>query len=155
MTLVLLGVILAGSFAVLSVVDRFRSAAIGPRRRGQISLALLFLFTGFGHFVMTEPMSRMLPPEVPGRTVVIWLSGVVEWALAVGLFVPRYSKAAGIAAMVFLVLVFPGNVYAVLRHVDFGGHAAGPSYLWIRAPFQAMLIAWAYWSAVRRPSAGS
>jgi len=30
-----------------------------------------------------------------------------------------------------------------------GGHAAGPKYLWVRAPLQLVLAAWTWWFAVR------
>lgn len=147
MILLVLLTILLGSYALLSA---FRVEA---RRRGQLSLALLFLFTGMGHFAQTDAMSGMLPPWVPARTAIIWASGVFEWLLAVGLLMPRHARAAGVCAVAFLVLVFPGNVYAALNHVPMGGHEAGPAYLLVRAPFQALLIAWAYWFAVRRDDA--
>ena len=51
--------------------------------------------------------------------------------------------------MAFLVLVFPvsGHVSPAARHVDFGGHGRGLFDLWIRAPLQRLLIAWALWFA--------
>ena len=151
MTLLLLLAILLGSFALLTGVDGLRPPArrLGSARRGQISLAALFLFTGLGHFVQTAAMAEMLPAWAPARTLTIWISGAVEWLIAFGLLTPRYSRVAGLCAIVFLILVFPGNVYAAFRRVEFGGHGAGPAYLLVRAPVQLLLIAWAYWFAVR------
>jgi uncharacterized membrane protein len=40
-------------------------------------------------------------------------------------------------------------VYAAINRVEMGGHGAGPMYLLVRAPFQLLLIGWAYWFAVR------
>lgn len=156
MTLLLLLGILAGGFALLTVLDALRQPArrYGAARRGQISLALLFLFTGLGHFVQTEAMAEMLPPWTPARTLMIWLSGVAEWLIAIGLLIPRHARLAGWCAIAFLILVFPGNVYAALNRVAFGGHAAGPIYLLVRGPFQLLLIAWAYWFAARRGTGG-
>lgn len=151
MTLLILLALLLGSYAVLTAAHAvMRRGTLGTVRRGQISLALLFLFTGLGHFVLTAEMREMLPPQVPGRTAIIVVSGLFEWLLALGLLVPRSARMAGLCAIAFLVLVFPGNVYAALNRVDFGGHGAGPAYLLVRAPFQLLLIAWAYWFAVRR-----
>jgi uncharacterized membrane protein len=151
-TLLLLLGILAGGFALLTVVDAWRQPTrrFGAARRGRISLALLFLFTGLGHFVQTDAMAEMLPPWTPARTMTIWLSGFAEWLIAIGLLTPRCARTAGIAAIAFLFLVFPGNVYAAFNRVEFGGHAAGPMYLLVRGPFQLLLIAWAYWFSVRR-----
>jgi uncharacterized membrane protein len=145
MTLFVLVLILVGTFGLLTAGRR-----LGAARRGQISLAALFLFTGLGHFVQTSQMAEMLPPFVPLRIPLVLLSGVFEWLLAIGLLVPRFAPVAGMAAIAFLILVFPGNIYAAMHRVDFGGHGAGPAYLLVRAPFQLLLIAWAYWFAVRR-----
>lgn len=152
MTLLILAVILVGGFVMLSVAPRLgllRSLSVA--RRGQIALAFVFLFTGAGHFAQTDQMAQMLPPWVPARGFVVLASGVVEWLLAGALMVGKYPRLVGMSVIAFLVLVFPGNVYAAINRVDFGGHGAGPAYLLIRAPFQLFLIAWAYWFAVRLP----
>ncbi len=149
--LVLLG-ILVGSYASLSILDRLRpERALGPSLRGRMSLSLLFLFTGLGRFVRTEPMAQMLPPWVPMRAGVVQLTGLLEWLGAVGLLVSRVSRAPGVCLIAFLLLVFPANVYAALNGVPMGGHENGPAYLIIRGPFQALLVWWAWRFAVRRP----
>jgi uncharacterized membrane protein len=148
MTLLILLAILLGSYLLLRLVPGPFNVA-DSSRRGQVSLALLFVVTGMGHFVQTEQMVQMLPAWVPARTEFIWLSGLFEWLLAAGLFIPRYSRLAGLCAIAFLVFVFPGNIYAAINRVDMGGHAAGPAYLLVRGPFQLLLIWWAYWFAVR------
>jgi uncharacterized membrane protein len=144
-TLLFLLLILIGTFGLLSAVSR-----LPVERRGQISLATVFLFTGLGHFVQTSRMAEMLPPFVPLRVPLVLLSGLFEWLLTIGLLSPRFARVGGMAAIAFLVLVFPGNIYAAMHRIDFGGHGAGPAYLLVRAPFQLLLIAWAYWFAVRR-----
>ena len=145
MILLALTGILLGSYAVLSIVP-----GVDRAQRGRISLALLFLFTGLGHFVNPEPMAAMLPPWVPARVPIIYLTGVLEWAGAIGLLVRRYSRVAGICLLAFLVAVFPANVFAALNNVNMGGHDAGPAYLLVRGPFQLLLMWWAYHFAIRR-----
>ncbi len=149
MILLILLAILLGGFAASSALSAFMSPPLPLRRRGQISLALLFVFTAIGHFVQTGPMMQMLPPAIPARTAIVWASGVFEFLLAVGFLIPRYARIAGIAAIVFLVLVFPGNIYAAIHRVPMGGHEAGPMYLLVRGPFQLLLIAWAWFFAAR------
>lgn len=148
MILIALIAILTGSYAVLAVT----APHMDDKRRGRISLALLFLFTGLGHFVNPEPMAAMLPPWLPGRVPIIYITGVLEWAAAIGLLVPRYARAAGLCLVAFLVAVFPANVFAALNYVGMGGHEAGPAYLFVRAPFQLGLMWWTYHFAVRVPT---
>jgi uncharacterized membrane protein len=120
-----------------------------PSLRGRVSLALVFAFTGLGHFAKGRDMAELLPPRVPARLPIIWVTGVLELAFAVGLLLPHWSRMTGIAIIAFLILVFPANISAALRRVDFGGHGRGPAYLLLRAPLQLLLIAWAWWFVVR------
>jgi uncharacterized membrane protein len=124
---------------------------VGANLRGRIGLALVFAFTGIGHFVKTAEMVQMLPGWVPQREFVIYFTGVLELVAAVALLVPAVSRVAGIFLCLFLVAVFPANVFAAFQRVDFGGHGAGPVYLALRLPLQVLLIGWTWWFAVRRP----
>ena len=138
-----------GPLTVLARV--FDVDKLDARLRGRISLALLFLFTGVGHFVRTDDMVQMLPAWVPLRLGLIYVTGMLEWAGAIGLLLPNVSRIAGLCLIIFLVLIFPANVYAAVNHVAMGGHESGPVYLLLRGPFQALLVWWAYWFAVRAP----
>jgi uncharacterized membrane protein len=124
-----------------------------PAAQAAIGLGLLFLFTASGHFVQTQAMAQMLPPWVPARTELVYLTGVLEALVGLAFFVPRWRRAAGWAAAAMLVGFFPANIYAALEHVPMGGHAWGPVYLFVRAPLQAFLLGW-LWIFVLRPGAG-
>jgi uncharacterized membrane protein len=147
MILLALIAILTGAYGVLAVM----APRMDDKKRGRISLALLFVFTGLGHFVNPEPMAAMLPPWVPSRVPLIYVTGLLEWAGAIGLMVPRYARIAGLCLVTFLIAVFPANVFAALHHVGMGGHEAGPAYLLVRGPFQVALMWWTYHFAVRTP----
>jgi len=121
----------------------------GRNLRGRISLALVFLFTGVGHFIKTEPMAEMLPVWVPARITLVYVTGVYELAAAVGLLVPRLRRLTGISLILFLIAAFPANVYSAVERTGLGGHDMGPAYLWVRLPLQLLLIAWTYTFAVR------
>ena len=120
-------------------------------RGAAAGLGVLFIFTGIGHFILTEPMAQMLPPWVPERLLLVYLTGVLEFAIAVGFFVPISRRFTGRVAAIVLVLFFPANIYAAINHVPMGGHAWGAVYLLIRAPLQAIILFWVYWFTVRPP----
>jgi uncharacterized membrane protein len=132
-----------------------RSRGYSFRTAGAVGLGLLFLFTASGHFLLAEPMAQMIPPWVPARDILVFLTGFLELAIAAALFHPATRRPAGIAAAAVLVGFFPFNVYAAVHHVPMGGHAWGPVYLLIRAPLQAILLAWAGWFVIRRGPAGA
>ena len=117
--------------------------------RGRVGIALVFAFTGLGHFIKTSAMSQMLPAWVPMRIPLIYATGVFELAAAVAILIPAVSRPTGALLCVFLILILPSNIYAAWQRVDFGGHAMGPEYLLIRIPLQLLLIGWVYWFSVR------
>lgn len=122
------------------------------RGAAAIGLGLMFVFTGAGHFIQTEAMAQMLPPWVPYKVLLVYLTGVLEFAIAAGFFAPGTRRFAGLIASAVLILFFPANIYAAINHVPMGGHAWGPVYLLIRAPLQAIVLFWIYWFTLRRPA---
>lgn len=145
MTLLFLTLALLGPYALLTAVGRvLPRARLAPRTRAKVGVSLLFLVTASGHFTQTAAMAQMLPPWVPSRVGIIYVTGVLELLGAIGIWVPGMAKPTGLCLILMLVGVFPSNVYAALNRVPFGGHESGPVYLLVRLPFQVMLIAWIY-----------
>lgn len=116
---------------------------------GRLGLCVVFLFTALGHFLKTESMLEMLPPLVPARRALIYVSGVVEILLAGALVVLPNPAYVGWMVILYLIAIFPSNIYAAVQRIPFGGHSLGPRYLFARLPLQVLLIAWTYWFAVR------
>ena len=57
-----------------------RTLGTETNRAARLGLALVFGFTALGHFAKTDAMAEMLPPSMPKRRAVIWISGVFEAA---------------------------------------------------------------------------
>lgn len=142
--IILILILLLGPFFGMALFS------IAEPLRGHIAITCVFLFTGIGHFLRARPMSAMLPPKIPEtwRLPIIYLSGVFEIVLAVGVLVDAWSKLAGVVLCVFLIGVLPANIGSAIRRVPFGGHGAGPVYLLARVPLQILLICWVWWFAV-------
>jgi uncharacterized membrane protein len=121
-----------------------RTLGTETNRAARLGLALVFGFTALGHFAKTDAMAEMLPPSMPKRRAVIWISGVFEAGLAVAILACSKCPWVGQAIIGFLIAIFPSNIYSAIRRVDFGGHAAGPRYLIVRAPLQLLLILWTF-----------
>jgi uncharacterized membrane protein len=118
--------------------------------RARLGLSLLFLMTGSAHFTSTAAMSEMLPPFVPYRHAIIYLTGVFELMGAIGVWVPRMQRITGFCLIMMLIGVLPSNIYSAFARVDYGGHAYGSVYLLVRVPFQFLVIAWTYWATEQR-----
>ena len=105
---------------------------------------MFFAFTAIGHFIRTAQMAAMLPPSVPYRVELIYVTGVFELLGAFGVWIPSLRRLTGLCLILMLIGILPANVYSAINRVDFGGHAAGPIYLMLRVPFQLFVIWWTY-----------
>ncbi|WP_188191116.1 DoxX family protein [Nonomuraea sp. SYSU D8015] len=141
----LLGVLGVGRFATWRV-----SAAHG--------LAVMLVMTASAHFVPASvtfmpnhaDLVAMVPPFVPLPAFMVYLTGVLELAGAVGLVLEGTRRAAGICLALLFVVLLPANVYAALADIAFAGEPASP--LWQRVPEQVLYIAVALWAATRTKS---
>lgn len=122
-----------------------------PAFAARIAMAAMLAFTAMGHFAFTKGMAMMLPAAVPFRVVIVYLTGFIEIAAAIGLMLGAYYHVTGEALILFFILMLPANIYAALNHVDYQKgttNGNGPGYLWFRVPLQVMFIVWVYVSAV-------
>lgn len=145
MTLVVLFLLLTLPYLILTLVGKlFPRFRLAPSIRARVGLSLFFAFTAIGHFMRTEAMAEMLPPAVPYRIELIYLTGILELLGAIGVWIPRLTKLTGVLLIVMLIGVLPSNIYSALNRVEFGGHGAGPLYLLVRIPFQLFVIWWTW-----------
>lgn len=145
-------VVLLVGFLVATMAHKLIKNEYDLALSARIAIATMFWFTAVGHFAFTKGMSMMIPPIVPFKTSVIYLTGVFEIVLGIGLLIPRFQVLSGWALIAFLVLMLPGNVYAAMHHVNFQkGTFDGPglTYLWFRIPLQLLFIGWTYLSAIK------
>ena len=109
----------------------------GIARAGLWAMGSFYLFAGFNHFRDPGFYLPMMPAYLPAHRELVELSGVAEFALGLamlvlGAAVPRLRRWAawGIIA---------------LHDVPIGGRSQGLGiWNWVRLPFQAVLIGWAW-----------
>src|SRR5262249_38114 len=141
--LILLLAVFVLSLSALRLFDGHYEWALA----GRIAMSAMLLFTAIGHFAFTRGMSMMIPSFIPFKREVVWLTGVIEAAAAIGLLIPQIKTTTAWLLIVFFILMLPANINAAMRKVDyqkasFDGN--GPGYLWFRVPLQVLFIAWVY-----------
>ncbi len=146
----LLLAVLGIPYGVLSLLNNRGVWRSNSRWRGRFCVTLLFLLTGCAHFMFTSEMAQILPLWVGHPTAIIYVTGLLELAGAIGLWISVFSRAAGIGLFIFLAAVFPANIYAAVHRIDVGGQGGGPLYLLIRAPLQILLMTWVWYFTVRK-----
>ena len=129
----------------------------GIARAGLWAMGAFYLFAGFNHFRDPGFYLPMMPPYLPAHRELVELSGVAEFALGLVMLVlgaaaPRLRRWAAWGIIALLVAVFPANLHVALHDVPIGGRSQGLGiWNWVRLPFQAVLIAWA-WLYTRSPA---
>lgn len=112
---------------------------------GRLALAVMLLFTAFGHFKFPEGMVLMMPDFIPAKKALVYITGVMEIVFAIAIMIPKTRYGAGIGLLIFLILIFPANIHASFNTVNIeeaNYNGPGLRYLWFRIPFQLLLLLW-------------
>ncbi len=104
----------------------------------------LYVVAGLNHLLNPDLYVAIMPPYIPWHLGLVWVSGVIEIALGIGVLVPRTRRLAGWGTIALLLAVFPANLHMALA--DAGTYDAPAWGLWLRLPIQGLLIAWAWWA---------
>lgn len=117
------------------------------RAAARLGLAVMFAFTGSTHFTeMKHDYAAMVPPPFTGRLWVIYVTGLLELAGAVGLVMRPTRRLAGICLFLLLLALFPANVYAAMQGVPFRG--APPTDTLLRGLIQVVFLLTVWWSTL-------
>ena len=109
-------------------------------------MAAFYIFAGIMHFVRPDYYVPMMPPYLPWHMFLIYLSGLAEVVLGAAVLVPSLRTLAAWGIILLLIAIFPANLHIALHNVPLFGNPEGAGiFNWIRLPFQAVLIAWAWW----------
>ena len=117
---------------------------------GRTAMAVMLLFTGVAHFTSTALMEQMVPDIFPQKTIVIYVTGIIEILAAWGLIIPKLARLTSILLILFFLAVLPANIVGSMKMVELGGMENGPAYLWFRIPLQFLFIGWTYFFGIKR-----
>lgn len=97
--------------------------------------------------MVTNGFVKIVPPFLPEKVALVYISGVCEILGGVGLLVPATRKAAGWGLIALLIAVFPANIYHAFANVQVEGIPTGPIYHVFRLPAQGLLVWLVGWVA--------
>lgn len=113
-------VVLAAVTALVAVlgwvaVPSWRSWPVALRS----GVAAMFVLTGTSHFIgMRSALIDMVPSALPAPELLVTITGVLELAGAVGLFIAPLRRWAAGGLSVMLIAMFPANVHKALSGTD-------------------------------------
>jgi len=108
-----------------------------------------YVVAGVLHFILPELYVQIIPPFLPAALVLVYLSGLAEIAVGIGLLISRTRQLAAWSTTALLVAISSANIYMATHEVVIEGMPGGgdPPELvrWDRLPLQGVLIFWALW----------
>ncbi|WII72642.1 hypothetical protein QJS83_02000 [Bdellovibrio sp. 22V] len=85
-------------------------------------MIMVFFFAGISHFTkLRHEFVKMIPPAIPAKMFLVYLTGVIEIVGAIDLINPVTRPYAAWVLIAFLVCVFPANFYAAKYKIRFRG----------------------------------
>lgn len=129
--------------SVETSVRRFPQFRFKELMRGVLAGSIVTV--GVLHFVKSHQFSQMVPSVLPYPLSLVYISGFFEILGGIGLIIPQVSVAAAWGIIALFIAVFPANINMAMNHVVIAGIPDNSLLYWLRLPFQAVLIAWAWW----------
>lgn len=111
----------------------------------RVLLAIFMIVAGTLHWVTPDPFVKIVPSFLPYPLSLVYISGVFEILGGIGLLVPPVSQAAAWGLIALFIAVFPANINMAVNQIQMDGIPNSDLLRWGRLPFQAVLIAWAWW----------
>ena len=106
-------------------------------------MGIFYIIVGIKHFQDPSWFVQIVPPILPHKYELVYISGFFEVLLGILLMIPRFQSIAAKGLMALLICVYPANIYLAQTN----GVALGisPLIAWCRLPFQFVFIGLAYW----------
>lgn len=114
----------------------------------RVLLGLALIYAGVGHLTFARAeFQAQVPVWLPfDPDFVVLASGVVEILLGIGLAsFGQLVPISGLAAALFFVAIFPGNINQYVEGIDAFGLDTDEARF-TRLFFQPLLVIWALWS---------
>lgn len=106
------------------------------------AMALMYVIAGVVHFVKPKMYMRIMPRYLPRHKLLVYLSGLAEIILGLGLFFPE-TKNAAIYGIILMLLIFL-LVHIYMLSSEKAGAGIPKWALWLRIPLQFFLMWWAW-----------
>ncbi len=110
-------------------------------------LSAVFLAAGTFHLLRPAFFLPIMPPFISWPIAAILVSGAVELAGGIALWIPHRTVQTGTGWLLFalLIAIFPANIYMAAANIRIHGVPSQPWMAWARLPLQPLLMAATLW----------
>ena len=112
-------------------------------------MSFMYVFIGTKHFTDPQYFLDIVPPQLPFKLFLVYLTGLIEVVGGAAILSPKTRKAGAYLLIFLLVSVFPANIYLYVSEIPQNLLGVTKTDALIRIPFQIPLIILAYWHSKR------
>ena len=148
--------LLALTIVAFFAIGRGRFAGFGiPQQLLRIVVAIPLLVSGIVlHFMRAAETASIIPPAFPARPFLVVVTGLLEIAGAIGLFVPSLRRSAALWIAIMMVAIIPANVYAAGKVVGGMQMPGVPLRTAIQVVYIVLVLLAGYGVPRRAPASG-
>ena len=132
-----------GLFFILNEYIYSMNTSIDLKLISIVVMGLFYFSVGVNHFTDPYWFLQIVPPYLPYKIELVYISGFLEIVLGVMLLVPKTRVYAGWGLIMLLIAVYPANIY--LAQTNGVAMNTTPLIAWGRLPIQFVFIGLAYW----------
>jgi uncharacterized membrane protein len=111
------------------------------KRMSRIGFTAAFIASGIAHFFTPRFFIALIPKVIPGRPFWVYISGLVELLLAVGLWREPWRKLAAQGTLGLMLLFLPLHIVDVFREKPVAGGRKETAVLRLLAQFGLIALA--------------
>ena len=108
-----------------------------------IVMGVFYISIGVSHFTSPIWYVKIVPPYLPYKLELVYISGLFEILFGGMLFFKKTRFLAGWGLILLLIAVYPANIY--LAQTNGAAMNTTPLIAWGRLPVQFIFIGLAYW----------
>ena len=108
-----------------------------------IVMGVFYISIGVSHFTSPVWYVQIVPPYLPYKLELVYISGLFEILFGGMLFFKKTRFLAGWGLILLLIAVYPANIY--LAQTNGAAMNTTPLIAWGRLPVQFIFVGLAYW----------
>ena len=117
-------------------------------------MSFMYIFIGIRHFTDPRYFLDIVPPQLPFKLFLVYLTGLIEVVGGAAILAPKTRKVGAYLLIFLLVSVFPANIYLYVSEIPQNLLGITKTDALIRMPFQIPLIILAYWHSKKNHPKG-
>ena len=106
-------------------------------------MGIFYISIGISHFTSPIWYVQIVPPYLPYKLELVYISGLFEILFGGMLFFKKTRFLAGWGLILLLIAVYPANIY--LAQTNGAAMNTTPLIAWGRLPVQFIFVGLAYW----------